>query len=144
MDLPTLFLAWKKSSAEGVLQQAKAYTDAQMSAEEIDVGIAYNLLLDALRAHISECGDNGLTCEEGTKALTNSQAYPFNNSKTSVALSKTQDDTSYVVVADAASANGNAGEIIASDKQTNGFKLEYTGSAASVTVHYIVIGGLNV
>ena len=144
MDMPTLLLALNKASAASVLAQAKAYTDEQISAEEIDNGIAYNLLLEALRTHIWDSEENGLKCEEGTKALSNSLAYPFNNSKASVALSKTQNDTSYVVITDVASANGSAGEIIASEKQTNGFKLEYTGSASSVTVHYIVIGGLDV
>lgn len=144
MDMPTFFLALKKSSGGSVLSQAKAYTDAQISAEEIDNDIAYNLLLEALRTHIWDSEENGLKCEEGTKVLSNSLTYPFNNSKASVALSKTQNDTSYVVITDVASANGSAGEIIASEKQTNGFKLEYTGSASSVTVHYIVIGGLDV
>lgn len=144
MDMPTLLLALKKSSGASVLSQAKAYTDAQISAEEIDNDIAYNLLLEALRTHIWDIEENGLKCEEGTKVLSNSLAYPFNNSKASVALSKTQNDTSYVVITDVTSANGSAGEIIASEKQTNGFKLEYTGSASSVTVHYIVIGGLDV
>lgn len=144
MDMPTLLLALKKSSGASVLSQAKAYTDAQINAEEIDNDIAYNLLLEALRTHIWDSEENGLKCEEGTKVLSNSLAYPFNNSKASVALSKTQNDTSYVVITDVASANGSAGEIIASEKQTNGFKLEYTGSASSVTVHYIVIGGLDV
>lgn len=38
-------------------------------------------------------------------------------------------------------ANGNVGEIVVTDKLTNGFKLAFTGSASSVTVKYTVIGG---
>ena len=34
------------------------------------------------------------------------------------------------------------GEAVATDKQVNGFKLAYTGSAKSAVVEYIVIGGI--
>lgn len=143
MDMPTLLMTLKKSSLESVLSQAKAYTDGKSLEEEMNIGIAYPLLLKAFREHIEECGGNGLVCEEGMKALSNSLVYPFNNSKASIALLKEQADIKYAVIADVASANGNAGEVIISDKQTNGFKAEYTGSAQNATVHYIVIGGLD-
>ena len=79
--------------------------------------------------------------ETGTKVLTNSAEYPFNNSKATVALVTSQANGDYIVDVEVASADGNPGEIIVSDRMTNGFALEFTGSATSVTVNYFVIGG---
>jgi hypothetical protein len=81
-------------------------------------------------------------CEEGQTTLTNTQKYPFNNSVKSVALVKEQVNTKYTVTPEIVSAVGNPGEIVVSEKQVNGFKLAFTGSASSVVVKYIVIGGI--
>ena len=115
MDLLTLAMAKKAAGgdAAAALNAAKEYTDEQIPA-----------------------------CEEGDVTLTNTLAFPFNNSQVSVALEKEQEDLSYTVVAEIVSAVGNPGEVVASDKQVNGFKLAYTGSASSVVVHYFVIGGI--
>ena len=81
--------------------------------------------------------------ETGTVTLTNSMAFPFNNSKKTVPLTNVRDNLNYVVVvvSATANANGNVGDIEVSERQVNGFKIEHTGSAASVTVTYAVIGG---
>lgn len=81
-------------------------------------------------------------CETGTASLTNSLAFPFNNSKKSIALVNQQEDTNYVVYTEIQSATGNPGEILVSDKQINGFKLAHTGGATAVSVKYYVLGGL--
>lgn len=86
--------------------------------------------------------DEALVCEEGSVTLTNSDKFPFNDSQESVALVTEQADTSYAVLAEVTSSAGDAGEVIVSDKQVNGFKLAYTGGATSAVVHYFVIGGL--
>ena len=80
---------------------------------------------------------------EGSTTLTNSMLFPFNNSKKTVSLGKTLANTDYeVVIASAVSSDGaNVGEIVVSERQANGFKMQHTGSAASVTVTYFVIGG---
>ncbi len=79
----------------------------------------------------------------GSVTLTNSQLFPFNNSLKSAPLGRTLPNADYVVViASAVSGDGkNVGEIIVQERQTNGFKLGFTGSATSVTVNYFVIGG---
>ena len=81
-------------------------------------------------------------CETGTASLTNSLAFPFNNSKKSIALVNQQEDTNYVVYTEIQNATGNPGEIVDSDKQINGFKLAHTGGATAVSVKYYVLGGL--
>lgn len=81
--------------------------------------------------------------ETGSKVLTNSLSFPFNNSKASVALSNTRENLNYVVVIVGVTGNGNIGEVEVTDRLVNGFKLAFTGSAKSVTVQYAVIGGYN-
>lgn len=80
---------------------------------------------------------------EGTATLTNTQLWPFNSSLKSVSIGHTFPNTGYAVVIKSAEASdgGNIGEIYCTDFGTNAFKMGYTGSAASVTVTYAVIGG---
>lgn len=81
------------------------------------------------------------TIEKGTVTLTNTLKFPFNNSQKTVSLSETRDNGDYVVITEVQSASGNIGEIIISETLKNGFKIAYTGSAASVTIKYKIIGG---
>ena len=79
----------------------------------------------------------------GSTTLTNSLDFPFNNSKKSVALSHSLDNANYeVVILSATAADGNVGDIEITERLVNGFKMAHTGSAASVTVQYAVIGGV--
>lgn len=84
--------------------------------------------------------DHDIT-ETGTVTLTNSLKFPFNNSKQSVSLSKTRKTTNYVVLTEVTAFNGNVGNVEVTGKLTNGFQIGYTGSAASATIKYVVIGG---
>lgn len=109
--------------------------------ESADKTLAVTLLINRLRQHIWTNEDEAYVCEEGTVTLTNTQKYPFNNSIRSVALAKRQKNTKYTVIAEVTSSTGNAGEVEVTEKQVNGFKLAYTGSATSAVIHYTVIGG---
>lgn len=84
--------------------------------------------------------DHDIT-ETGTVTLTNSLKFPFNNSKRSVSLTKTRKTTNYVVLTEVTAFNGNVGNVEVTGKLTNGFQIGYTGSAASATIKYVVIGG---
>ena len=82
--------------------------------------------------------------ETGTKTLTNSLAFPFNNSIVTVPLSTTRDNLNYVVVVISVTPTGGlAGDIEITERQVNGFKMAFTGSASSVVVKYAVIGGFD-
>lgn len=81
--------------------------------------------------------------DTGSVTLTNTSAFPFNNSQQSIAIAHPRDNANYIVVVDLVSSAGNVGEIEVKDKLTNGFKLSFTGSASSATINYKVIGGLN-
>ena len=159
MDVVTLLKAQK---------YAKALVDAlEINAEELEEGlkdlgdlkdlvddidddllivnedgdVASKLIINVLRQHIWQNEDDALICEEGTKTLTNTKRFPFNDSKASVSLAKSQKNTKYVIIAEPSTVAGNIGDINVSDRLTNGFKLAFTGSAKSVTVKYYVIGG---
>ncbi len=106
-----------------------------------DGDVASKLIINVLRQHMWQNEDDALICEEGTKTLTNTKRFPFNDSKASVSLAKTQKNTKYVIIAEPSTVAGNIGDINVSDRLTNGFKLAFTGSAKSVTVKYYVIGG---
>lgn len=82
-------------------------------------------------------------CDVISKSFTNSANYPFNNSKASVALLNNRENTNYIVIPEVTAFNGNVGEVVITEKLTNGFKAEYTGSAASATIKFTVIGGYN-
>lgn len=82
-----------------------------------------------------------VTAEEKTVTLTNSARYPFNNGLTTVSLAAARATKNYTVEFEVTASTGNVGEILISDKQLNGFKAEFTGSATSVTVKCKIRGG---
>lgn len=140
MDLLTLKKAMKyadEKSGEGTQQ-----VEAELALVDLDKDTAVALLINAIRQHEWQNEADALICEQGTVTLTNTGAFPFNNSQQTVALVKTQKNVKYAIIADIKSANGNPGEVVASDKQINGFKLAFTGSAKFAVVEYIVIGGI--
>lgn len=83
--------------------------------------------------------------ETGTVTLTNSKDYPFNDSKITISITKTRQNLFYDVEATVTAYSGGLpGDIIISDKQLNGFKIEFDGSAKSVTVAYKIKEGMTV
>lgn len=78
----------------------------------------------------------------GTVTLTNSQKFPFNNSQVTIPIPVERANKNYIVDWEIASSNGPTGDILVSAKLVNGFKMEFTGSATSVTVNYQVLGGM--
>lgn len=125
--------------------QVSATNLNQMDLETQDAKIAQLLLMNRLRQNEwrTDALEKATVQETGTKTLTNTQKFPFNNSKATVALTNTRENLNYVVVIEEVTGAGNIGEVEVSDRLTNGFKLAFTGSAKSVTVKYAVIGGYN-
>lgn len=81
------------------------------------------------------------TVTEKTVALTNTASYPFNNSIQTVSMSPSRKNKNYLVEYEITAKNGNVGEVEITDKQLNGFKIAYTGSAKSVTLKLYIKGG---
>ena len=112
-----------------------------VSIVNLDGDTASQLIINRLRQHIWQNEEEAPVCEEGSVTLTNTGTFPFNNSQQTVALVKPQKNTKYAVIAEDP-VKGDVGDIVISGKQTNGFKIEFTGSAKTATVKYIVIGGI--
>ena len=111
-----------------------------------DAHIAQQLMINALRQGVWRIEDleRDTAQETGTVTLTNSLEFPFNNSIVTVPLTVVRDNLNYVVeVIKVEPTGGPAGEIDVSERQVNGFKMAFTGSASSVKVTYAVIGGFN-
>lgn len=77
-----------------------------------------------------------------TVTLTNSMRFPFNNSVQTVNLTTVRKTLNYDVTWEVTSASGNVGDISVSDKQLNGFKIAFDGSATSVTLKLRIKGGM--
>lgn len=129
---------WTITPAGDVMQQGTPQDQVRFNNIEngiVDAHMAIQLLLNYAR-------QNMLEIEVGTIVLTNTQAFPFNNSQQTISLAKSKENSDYIVIPEIMSAVGNPGEIVISDKLVNGFKIAHTGSAKSVTVKYTVIGGV--
>lgn len=125
-----------------VIQQGTPQNARNFNALEEGVFSAEVLGMEAMRVLLlHQRALNGLASETGEITLTNSQKYPFNNSTKTVALKQKMDTTAYTVEADVLSSAGEVGRIVVSDKQLNGFKVSYTGSATSAKIKFFVKGG---
>lgn len=125
-----------------VIQQGTPQNARNFNALEEGAFSAEVLGMEAMRVLLlHQRALNGLASETGEVTLTNSQKYPFNNSTKTVALKQKMDTTTYTVEADVLSSAGEVGRIVVSDKQLNGFKVSYTGSATSAKIKFFVKGG---
>jgi hypothetical protein len=77
-----------------------------------------------------------------TVTLTNTKKFPFNDSTQTVNLATARKTLNYDVSWEVTSANGNVGDISVTDKQLNGFKIAFDGSATSVTLQLRIKGGM--
>ena len=72
--------------------------------------------------------------DHGICILTNTEKYPFNNSRVTVHLSKAFESADYHVATEIVRGTGEPGCVIVSGKMKNGFKLEYTGSGVEAVI----------
>mgnify|MGYP001053598526 FL=1 len=82
--------------------------------------------------------------EELEVTLTNTKDFYFNNSVKTVALANMRSTLDYRVITEVQGNPVNVGDVVVYDKQVNGFKIAFTGSAKSVTVRCFVQGGCTV
>ena len=107
-----------------------------MESGIIDASVAAAMLLIAAGELQSQT-----EIERHVVELKNTASYPFNNSAKTVSLAITRDNTDYTVDVDIQAHTGNVGEIQIYDKQLNGFKVKYDGSAESATLILRIKGG---
>lgn len=77
-----------------------------------------------------------------TVTLTSTERFPFTNSVQTISLTTVRKTLNYDVSWEVTSANGNIGDILITDKQLNGFKISFDGSATSVTLKIRIKGGM--
>ena len=124
----------------GTPQSAGNFNNMENGIQDVSVAFAQMMIANKELEHQL---DNEAAVEEHTITLTNTQAYPFNNSKTTVNLTKVRANKTYIVdVEITAHSGGEVGDIKITDKLLNGFKVEFDGSAKSVTVVLRIKGGL--
>ena len=123
---------------EGTPQNAKNFNDMEqriLAAGEV-AGLAM------LKVGAVESKVEGLAGEIIETTLTNSKEYPFNNSKKTLALKTPRGNLDYTVFVESSTEDaGGIGEVKITDKQLNGFKIEFTGAAKEVSVKCTVQGG---
>ena len=116
---------------EGTPQNAQNFND--LEERVLSAGLIANLAM--LKLGAAESRIKGLQGEIVEATLTNTKSYPFNNSKKTLALTTPRGNLDYTVNVEAEAKDaGGVGEIRITDKQLNGFKIEYTGAAKEVTV----------
>lgn len=141
---PETWLDEVKDSTTGTIIQEGTPMDAEhfnhmeqgIHNNSLMAGIMLEQLMNVKRA---VTGIDGETIE---LTLTNSKDFYFNNSAKTVALSKMRDSLDYRVFTEIQDKTVNVGDVVVYDKQLNGFKIAYTGSAESVTVKCYVQGGV--
>lgn len=132
-----------KDQNGNLLQEGTLHDEVAMNRMEKGIDQANVLaatILQSVMQHKKALND--LEGEVGEISLTNSEFFPFNNSVQTVALKKNRDTRDYRVIAEIISSNGIVGELTITDKQLNGFKIAFSGSAKNVTIKYYVQGGM--
>ncbi|CAK7059457.1 MAG: hypothetical protein EUB_03423 [Eubacterium sp.] len=118
----------------------KAILDSHISQQVL---LQYFKNFDAFCRQKLEDHDNEFTPEVGEVTLTNAKAFPFNGSGATIALKKARKTMNYDLFPEVVSyEGGEVGEIVVFDKQLNGFKIRFTGSATKVKIKYRVRGGI--
>ena len=123
-----------------------------MEVEVKDSHLAIRILIDGylpLRRYNDKYGDTILEEMSGeirTVTLTNSKDYPFNSTVStpvSVPLTTNRRNLYYSIEVEVTSVEGGlVGDIHITDKQLNGFKVSFDGSAKSVTLTLRIKGGM--
>jgi len=129
---------------EGTPQDAAHFNNMEQGIVDAQAAIYQVLVAARHNTWRIEDLEKATDQETGTKTLTNTQSFPFNDSLLSVPLDIERDNLNYVVVVIKVEATGGpAGDIEITERQVNGFKMAFTGSASSVKVTYAVIGGFD-
>ena len=134
---------------EGTPQSAANFNNAEYGITDShlaeSIWLQYWRLKDTqVAAHLTQ-HDEEFSSETGTVTLnnTNSVSFLFNNSGSTVALKKVRNTMNYDLDIEVVEViGGRLGEVEVYDKQLNGFKLRFTGSASQVKIKYKVRGGM--
>lgn len=129
----------KKVIQEGTPMDAEHFN-------HMEQGIHNNSLMLAILLENVKQNKQAVSAVEGELievTLTNNKGFYFNNSARTIALSKIRNNLDYRVFVEVQGNVTNVGDVVVYDKQLNGFKIAYTGSAESVSLKCYVQGGVS-
>lgn len=122
---------------QGTARNAKNYNNMESGilANQIHLLVLGQHVLQLQRAAEESRG------EFGTVTVTNANRYPFFSAAVTIAIKEKRSNLDYVVNVELVEADGNVEKIEVFDKQLNGFKLHFLGSATSAEFKYKLTGG---
>ncbi len=122
---------------QGTARNAKNYNNMESGilGNQIHLLVLGQQMLQVQRA----CEDT--RGEFGVITVTNANRYPFASAAVTVPIKEKRSNLDYVVEVEIVSSNGNVEQIEVFDKQLNGFKIRFTGSAKSAEFKYKLTGG---
>lgn len=138
---------------QGTNMSAANFNNIELGLTDHDLAVQILLMLVRNLADRADLNDEDVTAladdlitevttEEISVTLTNTGAYPYNNSAKSVSFGATRKTTNWTCEATVTANDGNVGEIEITNKKANGLTVAFTGSATSVTVTLKIKGGI--
>lgn len=131
---------------QGTPQSATNFNNLENGTQDAHIGFAifmqYFMQFDRDTRQTKEDYASEFLNEIKTVTLTNSESYPFNNSQKNVDLEVSRKTMNYDISWEVESADGNVGDVEITEKQLNGFKISFDGSAKNVTLKIRVKGGM--
>lgn len=123
---------------QGTARNGSNYNNMETSIRSANVFCSW--LWTIVKHHRYKLED--LTGEFGEIDLTNTKKYPFSNASVTVPLDIKRSTKDYRVNVEVVSATeGLVERAAAYDRQLNGFKICFTGSAKNVKIKYCITGG---
>lgn len=131
---------------QGTPQSATNFNNLENGVQDAHIGFAvfmqYFMQFDRDTRQTKEDYGAEFLNEIKTVTLTNSLRFPFNNSRKNVDLGTSRKTMNYDISWEVESADGNVGDIKITEKQLNGFKIAFDGSAKNVTLKIRIKGGM--
>jgi len=132
---------------QGTNMSATNFNNAEGGIQDNHIAELIQIMYNLQRGRIVDERLDGMAAEFLNEVrninLTNTSSFPFNNSVLSVNLLQARKTLNYNVFAEVVSYSGGlVGEISITDKQLNGFKVSFSGSAKAVTLKLRIMGGM--
>lgn len=122
---------------QGTARNAKNYNNMETGILSNSIYGAF-LLQQTLQLMRSSEETKG---EYGTVSIVNTNSYPFSSPSKTVSITEKCSNLNYHVEVEVLEADGNVERIDIFDKQLNGFKIAFKGSAKNATFSYKIVGG---
>lgn len=122
---------------QGTPRNAKNYNNMEggILANQIHILVLQQEMLQQQRALKENHG------EFGEVEITNTNKYPFSSPAVTIPIKEKRANVDYTVQVEVMETDGNIEVVEILDKQLNGFKIAFKGSAKNVKLKYKITGG---